>query len=96
LYRFLQEALTNVAKHAQASRVLVRLRRDNSQVLLSVEDDGRGFEPDVEPTRGDSAGGIGLLGLRERLEILGGRLELETRPGDGVRLTAHLPRETGQ
>jgi signal transduction histidine kinase len=96
IYRVVQEALTNVARHAQASRVLVRLRRDTDQVLLSVEDDGCGFEPDVEPARAGSSGGIGLLGLRERLELLGGWLELKSRPGYGVCLTAHLPREAGQ
>ena len=96
LYRFLQEALTNVAKHAQASQVSVRLEAIDSQVLLSIEDDGRGFDQAVEVAGVPSSRSIGLLGLRERLELLGGWLELETGPGYGTRLTAHLPREANQ
>ena len=96
LYRFLQEALTNAVKHAQASRVSVRLEAVDSQILLSAEDDGRGLDQTVELAGAGSPRGIGLLGIRERLELLGGRLGLETRPGFGTRLTAHLPREAGQ
>jgi signal transduction histidine kinase len=86
LYRFLQEALTNVAKHAQASQVRVGLRYDSETVSLSVADDGKGFEEQ----NGMSAG-IGLLGMRERLEVLGGKLEIESGAGQGTRLTAHIP-----
>ena len=93
LYRFLQEALTNVAKHAQASRVTVRLERDYKQILLSVADDGRGFDQAVQLGPARTSQGVGLLGLRERFELMGGWLELKTGPGYGTRLTAHLPTE---
>jgi|GEM_PF-3472853 len=96
LYRFLQEALTNVAKHAQAGHVSVRLESDDRQILLSVADDGCGFDQAVQLSPARTSRGIGLLGLRERLELMGGWLEMETRPGYGARLTAHLPREVQQ
>jgi PAS domain S-box-containing protein len=86
LYRFLQEALTNVAKHAYANQVWVALRYDAEMVSLAVEDDGQGFDKQA----GTSAG-IGLLGMQERIELLGGRLEIESWPGQGTRLTAHIP-----
>lgn len=87
LYRFLQEALTNVAKHANAEHVQVELHCTDDTVSLSVEDDGRGFERQPD----ESASGIGLLGIRERLHSLGGRLEIESWPSQGARLVAHVP-----
>lgn len=91
LYRFLQEALTNVAKHACANRVCVALQRDAQTVSLSVEDDGRGFDKQARLSVSGWPVGIGLLGMQERLESLGGRLEIESQPGHGTRLVAHLP-----
>ena len=89
LYRFLQEALTNVAKHADARRVRVELRQDAEAISLLVEDDGRGFDPEAvlqsQPT------GIGLLGMQERFKLLGGWLEIASRPGQGTRLVAYVP-----
>ena len=86
LYRFLQEAFTNVAKHAQASQVRIALRCDAETVSLSVEDDGKGFD---EQSR--MSAGIGLLGMRERLEVLGGKLEIKSRPDQGSHLMACIP-----
>jgi PAS domain S-box-containing protein len=91
LYRFLQEALTNVAKHARANQVRVALRYDAETVSLSVEDDGRGFDRQARMSERCWPMGIGLLGMQERLESLGGRLEIESQPGQGTRLVAHLP-----
>jgi len=91
LYRFLQEALTNVAKHACANQVCVALRHDAETVSLSVEDDGRGFDRQARLSVSGWPMGIGLLGMQERLESLGGQLEIETEPGEGTRLVAHLP-----
>jgi signal transduction histidine kinase len=91
LYRFLQEALTNVAKHACASQVCVTLRYEAETVSLSVEDDGRGFDRQARLSVLGWPMGIGLLGMQERLESLGGRLEIESQPGQGTRLVAHLP-----
>jgi two-component system, NarL family, sensor kinase len=90
LYRFAQEALGNVERHAQASEVLLRLQLDDEGLRLRVQDDGRGFEPE-RPGHGGTGGGLGLLHLRERVEMLGGRLELFSAPGAGTRLNAWLP-----
>jgi signal transduction histidine kinase len=83
VYRVVQEALTNVAKHAGAGRVRVEVARDNGTVEVVVEDDGRGFDPAA------ATGGLGLTGMRERVELSGGRLEIRSRPGTRVR--ARLP-----
>lgn len=89
LYRFLQEALTNVIRHAHAQHVWVDLLAEGRQVVLSVKDDGIGF-PTPETA---GAPGLGLLGLRERLGMLGGRLEIVSRPAGGACLTAWIPFE---
>ena len=91
LYRFLQEALTNVARHANAKRVRVALRQDAESISLSVEDDGRGFDPQAGPCTPGKPPGLGLAGMRERLESLGGHLAIDVPPGQGTRLTAHIP-----
>ena len=90
-YRFLQEALANVAKHAMATRVRVELSHNADAVSLMVEDDGRGFIPGRPATGTGQSKGIGLLGMEERFELLGGRLKVESRPGQGTRLVAQVP-----
>jgi PAS domain S-box-containing protein len=85
VYRALQEALTNVAKHAGARRVSVRLVRDATMVELRVQDDGVGFEP------GTNHRGLGLQGMRERAVLLGGAVQLESAPGKGTTITARFP-----
>ena len=85
LYRTVQECLTNVVKHARAGRVSVLLRRRNGSVAAVVEDDGAGFDPAL-----GREGGFGLVGMRERLALLGGRLEIES--GDrGTTVAASVP-----
>jgi signal transduction histidine kinase len=84
IYRLLQEALTNIAKHARAGRVVVSARMIGSDVVIEVQDDGVGFDP-REPTSG-----FGLAGMRERVYLAGGRLELES--GDaGTTVRTYLP-----
>ncbi len=91
VFRVLQEALTNARKHAAARHIRVVLRCRRQELLLLVEDDGRGFDPDVP-----QPGQYGLLGMRERAQLVGGRLEVAGRPGQGARIVLHLPlrRET--
>ena len=89
LYRVLQEALNNVAKHAQASQVMVKLWQDETAVHLSIADDGMGFERKASAP--PQSAGLGLLGMHERVELLDGRLEIETKPGQGTTVIAHLP-----
>jgi PAS domain S-box-containing protein len=92
LYRFAQEALTNVAKHSQASRVKMVLEPDSDTVSLWVEDDGHGFTP---PPWEESvlSQGTGLVGMVERLEMIDGYLDIRSVEGKGTRLTAVIPRE---
>ncbi len=87
LYRVAQEALNNVLKHAHASRVSVRMTIDDRCAKLEVEDDGLGFEPSLEGT-----GGMGLRGMRERVERLGGTLHIESSPGAGTAVRVEVPR----
>ena len=90
-YRFLQEALTNVAKHAKARKVRVKLSQGSGIVSLSVVDDGQGFTPQTRTPTSTKSLGIGLLGMQERFEVLGGRLDIKSRPGRGTSLTAQVP-----
>jgi len=89
LYRIVQEALSNVARHANASRVLVRLTRRGRTLRLLVEDDGCGF--DVEATKHSRESGLGLFGMEERLALVGGTLRVESTVGGGTRVSAEVP-----
>jgi two-component system, NarL family, sensor histidine kinase DevS len=86
LYRIVQEALTNVVKHARANHVSVVLGRKKGAVTAVVEDDGVGFDPDRP--RED---GLGLIGMRERVALVGGRVTVESRPGAGTTFVAEVP-----
>ncbi|MDD0842079.1 PAS domain-containing sensor histidine kinase [Pseudomonas sp. Gutcm_11s] len=85
LFRVLQEALTNVLRHAQAHSVEITLEVQGRELYLGVSDDGRGFE--VAAQRAQS---FGLVGMRERVLMLGGRLHLDSRPGEGTSLSVHV------
>ncbi|HBE78569.1 MAG TPA: hypothetical protein DDW65_12460 [Firmicutes bacterium] len=90
-YRILQEALTNVYKHAEAKHVTVTFRQDPKSVSLIIQDDGRGLQP-VDKKRGITKG-IGLLGMEERLMALGGELIIQSQAGQGTELIACILRE---
>jgi signal transduction histidine kinase len=85
IYRVVQEALTNVVKHAQASFVLVYLRRAGHLIEVSIEDDGIGFEP------ARAGRGLGLIGIRERVAHFGGTVHIDSGASRGTRLTIHMP-----
>lgn len=87
LFRIVQEALTNVARHAKASRIVIGLGESGQEVLLTVEDDGRGFVASNTPRKT-----FGLLGMRERVAILGGRIDITGDAGTGVRIEVAVPR----
>jgi two-component system sensor histidine kinase UhpB len=89
LYRVLQEALTNVAKHAGAVNVAVLLERHPDLVSLIVEDDGNGF--DAERAFGAGEKGLGLVGMRERAMLVGGTLGIESHPGEGTTVVVRIP-----
>ncbi len=85
IYRLVQEALTNVVKHARAERVDLQVSTNGDAVTVTVRDDGIGFEPAT------TSEGFGLVGMRERLELIGGRLEISSAPGQGTEVRAELP-----
>jgi two-component system sensor histidine kinase UhpB len=89
LFRIAQEALTNVARHARASRAHLSLRLVSAAIHLSVQDDGAGYDPKQRGT------GLGLVSMRERAALLGGRLSIDSQPGQGTRVEAILPLPTG-
>jgi two-component system NarL family sensor kinase len=86
LYRIVQESLTNIARHAEANRAEIDLSITPDLVRLTIEDDGRGFDPAQVPQ-----GHFGLIGLNERVKLLGGKLQLETSPEAGVRIEVVIP-----
>jgi signal transduction histidine kinase len=86
LYRIVQEALTNIVKHAEASRVSILLVRRSGSAAVVIEDDGQGFDP-AELREG----GMGIIGMRERVELHEGRLTVESAPGSGATLAAEVP-----
>lgn len=86
MYRLVQEALTNALRHAQARQVWVSMKTDAEQLVLSVRDDGHGFVPQTV-----ASGHHGLLGMRYRIEALGGRLQIMSAPGQGTEIEARLP-----
>jgi signal transduction histidine kinase len=92
-YRIVQEALTNVARHAQVQEVTVRVWLEEDRLHLQVEDEGIGFDSEHARERGGTSG---LSGMQERVTLLGGRLEIESRPGGGTRVAADLPVPDGE
>ncbi|MFZ1107296.1 MAG: GAF domain-containing protein [Rhodomicrobium sp.] len=91
LYRVLQEAITNIARHAEATRVAVLLEAGEKEVCMIVEDNGRGFTPGEAEPAGMALKRLGLLGIRERLSLVSGTLEVESAPGRGCTLYIRAP-----
>ncbi|HWW03075.1 MAG TPA: ATP-binding protein [Candidatus Acidoferrum sp.] len=95
LYRILQEGLKNIEKHASARHVTVRLRQQDGFVLLSIKDDGIGFDPDVHPARRKGKGGLDLFGMQERATYIGGALKVKSARGAGTEIEARIPLSPG-
>jgi signal transduction histidine kinase len=93
VYRVLQEAVNNALKHSGAELVSVRLTKTTNQIHLCVEDDGCGFEPNRTPIDGDSLSGFGLESMHDRAAMAGGRLSIDSHPGQGTTICLELPRE---
>jgi len=85
LYRLVQESLTNVIKHAGAERISLEMVEADARVTVTLRDDGVGFDPQRV------AGGFGLIGMKERVQLVGGRLEIDSQPGGGTTVRAELP-----
>jgi len=91
LYRITQEAVTNVARHAQATHASIRLHFDTQEVILNVSDDGVGMDTEAGQRAAASGKGWGLAGIRERIQLVGGRLDIRSSPGAGTDLTVRVP-----
>jgi signal transduction histidine kinase len=91
LFRITQEALTNVVRHADASRVQVTLRVDSDVAFLNVRDNGRGFQEPVRTGEDVEEQGLGLRGMKERVTTLGGEMSVESEPGQGTAITVSVP-----
>ncbi len=93
LFRAVQEAITNIVKHARADTVLIQCAATAKAVTIEIEDDGQGFDPASISDTATSGRGLGLAGIRERLEILGGTALIDSAPGRGTRLVLTVPLE---
>jgi signal transduction histidine kinase len=90
IYRIIQEALTNVLKHAKASRVSIILNCHSGQIIAIVEDDGCGFDLE-KPNQGRGKPRLGLLGMKERAELMGGTFTVESESGKGTTVYIRVP-----
>ena len=90
-FRIVQEALTNISRHAQAKRVDITLRRDGTDLLLEVQDDGLGFDLAAMNQRALAGGSLGVLGMQERATLLGGQLDIGSAPGEGCKVRLRCP-----
>jgi two-component system sensor histidine kinase UhpB len=90
-FRVVQEALTNVIRHARAQHVWIELNQTDSALELAVRDDGVGFDVAKTLDQAPSRGHLGLLGMKERIQILGGEIEVASEPGHGTRIRISLP-----
>ena len=91
LFRIIQEATNNIVKHADAHKVKIFLSIENERIKAVVEDDGKGFEPDSLFTSGSSSWSLGLLGIKERVALLGGTFAIKSRRHQGTRLVVEIP-----
>jgi signal transduction histidine kinase len=91
LFQIVRELLFNVAKHAGVDRVLVNLRRVNEQLVIQVIDEGRGFAVMEVAERKQQKGGFGLFSVQDRLRLIGGRVDIYSRPGAGTHIVIHAP-----
>lgn len=91
LFRVVQEAITNIARHASARNVILSVDYQESAISIEVEDDGRGFDTEAISFKAGQVQGLGLLGMNERITLLGGKLDIESQPNSGTRLIIEVP-----
>ena len=91
LYRLVQEGLTNIRKHASASRVTLKLAAAFPNIILRVEDDGRGFDVQARAASAGQEKRMGLRSMQERVNLLNGKMKLRSKPGQGTKVTIKLP-----
>jgi two-component system sensor histidine kinase DegS len=93
VYRAVQEALTNIRKHAEATKVDLGLQFEDGTVSVKIHDNGRGFDLTSTIDNAVSVGNMGLLGMRQRVQMVGGKLDIRTRRNGGTTITMTLPVE---
>jgi signal transduction histidine kinase len=91
LFRVAQEAMSNIARHAQAENVSLTLEFQDEFVAIDIEDDGQGFNVEATFARGQDGAPFGLMGMRERVDLLNGTLIVESRPGEGTSVRVRVP-----
>ena len=91
LFRIAQEALNNIRRHTDASMALVTVEFGDDETLLSISDNGKGFEPPERMSDMAGSGKLGLAGMQERAQLLGGRIDISSQPGKGTTVTVHVP-----
>lgn len=91
LFRIVQEALRNIAKHAKATRAEVEIKFDENKITITVSDNGKGFEPPENLGALTPTGKLGLAGMQERVQLLGGSVRLESKPGKGTKIFVEAP-----
>lgn len=91
VFRVVQESLSNIERHAAADAALVQISREGAVLSVEIEDDGKGFEPEAVSVTPESARGLGLQGMRERVELLGGTFAITASPGCGTRVAVTVP-----
>ena len=94
LFQILRELLFNAVKHAGTDRVTIALQDVDDHLAIRVIDEGHGFDVEAAAARAEQDGGFGLFSVRERLNLVGGRMEIDSAPGKGTRVTLHVPGET--
>src|SRR5690606_1809151 len=95
IYRVAQEALANVARHARASQVDINIQSKDGRILMEISDDGQGFNLGAE-AKAKKRGRLGLLGMRERVEMIGGTFAIHSQNGTGTTVTVALPSPTAR
>jgi len=93
LFRVVQEAMSNIARHAKAQNVFITLDFSSSKVVIEVEDDGEGFDLAAVSKTTDKGRGLGLMGMQERVSLFSGTMVIETAPGAGTQLRIEVPIE---
>jgi signal transduction histidine kinase len=91
LFRVAQEAITNIAKHSRADTVLIQILERDDDISIEIEDDGEGFDLSSLPPPAARERGLGLLGMRERVELFGGTIQIDSAPGRGTRIAVSAP-----
>jgi PAS domain S-box-containing protein len=95
IYRIFQEALTNIGRHAQATQISIGIEKRDGYVTFTIEDNGRGFDPQAVMNRGNRQSGIGLAAMQERARMAGGQMEIRSQPGSGTHLVLTIPLQNG-